>query len=126
MQRKQPEADLQKAVVRHLRQRATPGVVFWHTPNSSKLGGKRTKTGVPLEAIRGKALGVRAGVSDIIALRNREFFALELKAPNGRPTEAQLEFLSDIRAAGGHGCVAEGLNEALLILESWGLLRRAA
>jgi hypothetical protein len=126
MKRSQPEAKIQKEVVRHLRSRATPGVLFWHTPNSSKLGGKRTASGVPLEAIRGKALGVRPGVSDILAIRNGEFFALELKDNGGRPTEAQMAFQSDFQAAGGYACVAEGLDQALCVLESWGLLRRAA
>lgn len=118
MRRQQPEADIQKAVVQHLRQRASPGVIWWHTPN----GGKRAL----LEAARFKAMGVRPGVSDIIAFRKKEAFALELKASNGRPTEAQLEFQSEFRAAGGHAVVAEGLDEALRILEAWGLLRGAA
>ena len=103
------------AVADHLRVRGIPGVVWWHTPN----GGRR---GIS-EAMRFKRLGVRPGVSDIIAYFNGEAFALELKAPKGRPTEAQLEFLSEWRANGGHGVVAEGLDEALCILESWGLLR---
>jgi hypothetical protein len=118
MKRKHPEDDIQRAVVQHLRARATPGTVYWHTPN----GGHRNM----IEAVRFKSLGVRAGVSDIIALRNKEAFALELKAPGGRPTEAQLEFQSDFRAAGGHAVVAEGLDEALRILEAWNLLKRSA
>jgi hypothetical protein len=68
-------------------------------------------------------LGVRAGVSDILALHHGKFFALELKAPGGRPTEDQLAFISDVQANGGFTCVAEGLDEALRALETWGLLR---
>jgi hypothetical protein len=118
MTRKQPETEIHKAVVRHLWTRPTPGGVWFHPPN----GGQRNI----IEAVRFKSLGVRAGVSDIIALRNKEAFALELKAPGGRPTEAQLEFQSDFRAAGGHAVVAEGLDEALRILEAWNLLKRSA
>lgn len=112
------EDEIQIAVVQHLRTRAVPGVVFWHSPN----GGKRNIQ----EAARFKKLGVRSGVSDIIAYHKGEAFALELKAPKGRPTEEQLEFLSEWRSNGGHGVVAEGLDEALCILETWGLLRGAA
>lgn len=124
--RKHIEDDIQEAVAQHLRSRGMPGVVWWHSPNGSKLGGKRTKSGVPLQAIRLKRLGVRSGVSDIIAYHNKEAFALELKAPGGRATVEQLEFLSEWRAAGGHGIVAEGFEEAIRCLEAWGLLRGVA
>lgn len=95
-----------------------PGVVWFHVPNGAKLGA--------IQGAKFKRYGLRPGVSDILALHNREFFALELKAPKGRATESQLAFLDDVRAAGGHGCVAEGLDEAISILETWGLLKGKA
>ena len=110
-----PEDQVQKAVFQHIRQRGVPGLVAWHTPN----GGKRK----PIEAAIFKGLGVRAGVSDVIAVHQSKVFALELKAPGGKPTEAQLEFLSDISRAGGHTAIATGLDQALSVLEGWGLLR---
>jgi hypothetical protein len=109
-----PEDLIQRAVVQHLRQRGVPGLVFWHTPN----GGKRK----PIEASIFKGLGVRAGVSDIIAVHAGRIFALELKADDGRPTEAQLEFLSDLNRAGAFVAVATGLDKAIATLEAWGLL----
>jgi hypothetical protein len=51
---------------------------------------------------------------------------LELKAPKGKPTEAQLEFRDSISGQGAYTCIAEGLDEALMALELWGLLRAAA
>lgn len=81
-----PEDDLQRAVVSHLRSRGSRGLVFFHVPNSSKMGGKRTHDGVPLEAIRLKALGFRKGVSDLILLHEGCIFALELKAGKNTPT----------------------------------------
>lgn len=113
--RKNPEEQIQCAVVDHLRYRAYPDVVWFHVPN----GGKRNIA----TAARLKRMGVRAGVSDILAFRCGEMFALELKAPKGRPTETQLEFLSNWREAGGHGVVAEGVGEAIAVLESWNLIR---
>ena len=118
---KRPEQQIQQAVIQHLKQRAHPGVLYWHTPNGAYLGKKRAQVGAIM-----RSLGVRAGVSDIIALHQGKLFALELKAPKGRPTESQLEFLSDVQAAGGYGVVAEGLDEAVRCLEFWGLVRGVA
>lgn len=114
---KHPEDEIQIAVAAHLRARGTDAL-WWHTPNGGRRG--------MIEAVRFKKFGVRPGVSDIMAIHKGEMFGLELKAPNGRPTETQLAFLSALRANGGHGVVAEGLDEALAILEAWGLLRKAA
>ena len=109
---------IHKAVVAHLRARGDPRAVWWHTPNSGKL---------PVQyRMKLQTLGLRPGVSDIVCLHRREMFARELKKDGGRPTESQLAFLSDLRAAGGHGVVAEGLDEALACLEAWQILRRAA
>jgi len=105
------EGEVQKAVFEDLKARAMPGVVFWHVPND--------------KSSRRKA-GFRAGVSDVHALHRSKFYVVELKKTGGRATEDQLEFIADVNHAGGFGCVAEGLPEALGILETWGLLRRAA
>lgn len=110
-----PEDQIQRTVVQHLRQRGVPGLVWLHVPN----GGKRK----PVEAAIFKGLGVRAGASDLLLWHGGKSFALELKAPGGRATENQLQFLSDIDKAGAFTCLAEGADAALRTLESWGLLR---
>jgi len=46
-----------------------------------------------------------------------------LKAPGGRLSEAQLEFLARFNDAGGHTAIAEGIDRALACLSAWGLLR---
>ena len=106
---------IQRAVAEHLALRKRPGVVWWHTPN----GGKRH----PREARRLKEMGVRAGVSDLILVHNKEIFCLELKAPKGRESESQLQFLEDMKRAGAFCEIAYGLDEALATLEAWGLIR---
>lgn len=113
-----PEDAIQRAVVQHLRARGARDLVFWHTPN----GGKRRR----VEAAIFKGLGVRAGVADIVALHRGRFYALELKAPGGRPTESQIQFLQDVNKAGGYSALCEGLDRALSCLETWGLLRGQA
>lgn len=112
---RRPEQAIQKAVFEHIRQRGMPGLVAWHTPN----GGHRK----PIEAAILKSMGVRAGVSDVICVHKGKIYAMELKAPGGRATEAQLKFLSDIDAAGAFTAMPASLDAALATLEAWGLLR---
>ncbi|MGC2077131.1 MAG: hypothetical protein WA728_14075 [Xanthobacteraceae bacterium] len=117
-----PEQAIHKAVVAHLRQRGVSGLVFWHTPN----GVKRRSRKHHVQGAIAKGMGVRAGVSDLVLLHRGHAYALELKAPKGRPTVGQMEFVSDFNSAGGHACIAEGLDRALRVLETWGLLRGQA
>ena len=126
MSRKSPEATIHRTVVQHLRMRGVSGLVFFHVPNGSLLGGKRNRKGVPIQASIFNALGVRAGVSDLILLHAEKFYCLELKAPGGRPTEHQLKFISDADRAGAFTAMPEGLDAALATLEAWGLLRGQA
>lgn len=120
---KRPEQEIQRAVVQHLRQRGMPGLVFWHTPNGAFYGGKRNAKGVAIQGAIMSGLGVRAGVSDIIAVHAGKIFALELKAPGGRATDDQLKFISEIDRAGAFTALAEGLDAALSTIEAWGLVR---
>lgn len=113
-----PEDAIQRAVVQHLRQRGVPGLVFWHTPNGGKRGA--------IEAAIFKGLGVRAGVSDIIAVHAGRIYALELKSETGRQTESQMQFRADMDAAGAETGLAQGLDAALRIIEAWGLVRGVA
>lgn len=62
-------------------------------------GGRRA----PREAARLKAEGVKPGVSDLLLPLRRDGFAglwLELKAPKGKPTELQHEWLRRMARAG--------------------------
>lgn len=112
---RRPEQAIHKAVVQHLRTRAVSGLVWWHTPN----GGQRSKG----EGAILKSMGVRAGVSDFIFVHANKIYALELKAEGGRATEAQMQFLADIDAAGAFTALPAGLDAAIATLESWGLLK---
>ena len=104
-----------KPLVAHIRTRLVPGVVWHHSPNG---GWRDARQGALF-----KHMGTRAGWPDLEFLAGGEFFGLELKAPKGRPTESQLETLDAIRNAGGHGVVAEGLDEAIRCLSFWGLIK---
>jgi hypothetical protein len=110
-----PEQAIQRAVVQHLRTRAAPGVFWFAVPN----GGWRS----PIEAKIMSGTGTRPGVPDLIFLARGSCFALELKAPGGRPTEKQLACIAEMNAAGAYATVAEGLDRAIACLEEWGILR---
>jgi len=124
--RARPEDQIQRAVFQHFRQRAEPGVTAWHTPS----GGYRN----PIEAKIFKGLGVVPGVSDVLAIKATDcphcgygplpmVYALELKAPGGRASEAQMQFIHSVNDVGGCSVVAFGLDEALRCLEAWRLLK---
>jgi hypothetical protein len=113
--RQQPEAQIQRAVFQHLRARAAPGVFAFHPAN----GGYRK----PIEAKILQGLGVRAGVPDIIAIKDGRCYALELKSAGGKLSENQERVLIALRDADAMGTHAHGLDQALRILEGWGLLR---
>jgi hypothetical protein len=113
--RAQPEGQLQCAVCEHLRLRAKPDVVWLHPANGEK---REKRTGAKL-----KRMGVLAGAADLLLWHQGNSFALELKAPGCRPSEAQLDFLARFNDAGGHSAWADDVDRALACLDAWGLLR---
>lgn len=115
MRRRQPEAQIQEAVIKHLAQFGVKGHVAFHCPN----GGWRNVR----EASRLKRMGVLPGIPDLMIVYKGDVFGLELKAPGGRATEAQLETIARLEAAGAYCCVAEGFDASIGALSAWGLLR---
>lgn len=114
---RRPEQAIHKAVVSHLRMRSEPRVFFFHPAN----GGKR----LIIEARIFKALGVIAGVPDLIILKAGEVFGLELKATRGVLTPSQRLVHAAMREAGAETAVAHSLDEALATLEFWGVLKKS-
>lgn len=113
---KRPEQAIQRAVFQHLALRSMPGVFAFHCPN----GGKRSK----IEASIFKGLGVRSGVPDVLIFYRAQIFGLELKATKGRLTPVQRQTLNEMEMAGARTAIAHSLDEALVTLECWGVLRR--
>jgi hypothetical protein len=109
------EDQIQRAVFQHIKLRGVPGLVAIHPPN----GGYRR----PVEARIMKALGVTAGVPDLLLWHDGKSFAMELKATAGRVTDAQLDMLNRLSEAGVFTAICHGLDKAIAVLESWKLLR---
>src|SRR5258708_26659121 len=104
------EADVHKAVVNQLRYRSVPGLTFWHTPNGAYHGWR------PWQGAEMKRNGVLPGVADLILVNQGKCYALELKADEGRPTKAQIEFLERMAENGGQTAITAGLNGAIATL----------
>jgi hypothetical protein len=113
------EQNMQIAVVKHLRTRGVPGLLYWHTPQ-----GARYSSWVQGAIMNG--LGTLAGVSDLLLLYQRKFYALELKAPGEKPDKNQTAFLEAFWRHGGYAEYADNIDRAIEVLEDWGLLRGKA
>ena len=87
-----PEAQIQRAVIEHLRWRGVPNSFAFHPAN----GGWRTA----VEGAILKGMGVVAGVPDIIIIHAGKVFGLELKTDAGRLTDIQRETIEIMRRAG--------------------------
>lgn len=110
--RKQPEAILQKSIIQYLKY-AHPKLLYFAVPN----GGKRN----PIEASKLKAMGVLAGVADLLLFKSGCFYAIELKIGNNKPNDTQIDFEHRWLAEGGKYAVCRSLDELDTILKGWGI-----
>lgn len=128
--RRQPETELQIAVIEYLRM-ALPDAITLHCPN----GGKRSL----VEAKIMKAMGVLAGASDILVCWGTHFPAhgsgvkvpagslwIELKAGKGKLSKAQEAFRDDCRAKRIHWAEARNLEDVERACRAAGLRPRAS
>ena len=110
------EDEIQIEVAKRLRE---AGVPFFHVANE-----RRT---TPRQGAKLKAMGVSAGVPDIIAVMpaavGRGPFALELKTERGRLSDAQRNWLETLQACGWQTACTYGLREAMDRLQDWGLIK---
>lgn len=109
------EHQIHLAVIDHLRWRGADGSFVFHCPN----GGYRR----PVEAALLKAMGVVAGVPDVLVINRGRPFGLELKRHDGRLTPEQITCHALMRKAGATVSTCFGLDQALDQLTEWGLLK---
>lgn len=113
---KRPEQDIQKAIIAHLNMRADQPVFWWHTPNEGKRGF--------VNAAALKAMGLTAGIPDLLILKAGRLYALELKAAKGVLRPSQRLVMAHMEGCGAEVAVAHSVDEALFTLECWGILKR--
>lgn len=106
------EQSFQQTVVQFI-DRAAPGLLFFHVPNSSGNRGAR------LGGIM-KSMGLRAGVPDLVfVLPNAKIGFLELKAGKGSLSKSQREFRDEAQERGCPWAEARTLTEVWDALEAW-------
>jgi hypothetical protein len=113
--RRQPEAQLQRALVEYLRWCTRGDVWFTHLAN----GGARTA----IEGAIFKSLGVRAGAPDLLIIRAGQPIFVECKAPGRKPTLTQLECHDALLRAGATVETFDDVDAALAFLRRLGVLR---
>jgi hypothetical protein len=109
------EDEIHIAVADILRANERPGVYWFHVPN----GGHRS----PGAAAKFKAMGVKAGVPDLIVIVAGKVHGLELKrSKGGTVSPEQKQAHADLRSAGAVVEVAKGYQQAVEQLRQWGAI----
>ena len=115
--RNHPEEALQRATAAYLDLALPTDAVFFHPPN----GGARSRA----EAGIFKAMGVKAGVPDIIVIHQGRVAAIELKAPGGTLSPAQKNMHARLSLAGALVYTAMRIEQVEGFLRGCGVPLRA-
>jgi hypothetical protein len=113
--RHQPEAQLHRSLVEHLRWCARSDVWWAHIPN----GGARTA----IEGAIFKSLGVQPGAPDLLVVRAGQALFIECKAPGRKLSPSQVECHEALRRAGAAVETTDNIDGALGFLRRHGVLR---
>jgi hypothetical protein len=107
---RRPEQAFQKSLVKDLAMILEPRVFFFHVPN----GGWRSK----VEAAILQAMGVVAGMTDLVIFHEGRAFVMECKPPKGgRLSDDQITCHARITRAGVPVATVRTLREALAFLK---------
>jgi len=97
------EDELQATVVDHLiqRERIARDVYVMHVPNEAGAGGEKARN-AQKKKLR---LGMRPGAPDLILFTRHGVLAIEMKAENGRRSDAQKEVAATLGGLGHRYCL---------------------
>ena len=113
MKRREPEREIQTAIVKALREHCKHP--WWAVPNG---GARHIRVAAKL-----KAEGVRPGVADLCFILPGPMPAfLEFKSENGKLSKHQKAFLDEVAGMGCQWGIAHSIDEAHGILAAWGCL----
>lgn len=104
-------------VARYLEHALSPDISWWHTPN----GGKRSKA----EAGRFKAMGVKAGIPDLLFFHRSQLDAIELKVGKNNLTSKQEDVRDQLLREGARYAVCRSLSDVCDTLDEWGYRLKA-
>ena len=112
------EFQTQISLIDRLKLQCNPAVVYWHTPNGEERD-KRT-------AAKLRAMGVLPGVADLqfiwLGDRSPRVLFLELKRAGEKQSDDQIWFEKLVRERGCDYEVATGIDEAVKVLQRYGIL----
>lgn len=69
-----------------------------------------------------RAMGLRAGVHDLVLCWRGRFIGIEIKAPKGRVTPEQKRWHGEVEAALGESYVIYDVGELAYLLRQWGVV----
>ncbi len=96
------------------------GCVVWRNETGGFWAGKvvhQSQGQVTLQGARLIPCGLMKGSSDIVGIApSGHFLAIEVKTPTGRATKEQLNFIDQVKKAGGIAGIARSVEEALTII----------
>lgn len=111
------ETKIQRAIMIALSEAGC--LVFRNETSGAWVGKVAHKTGqqVTLDCAKMIKFGLAIGSSDLIGITpDGRFLAVEVKTPKGRPTKEQLNFIEQVRNAGGIAGIARSVEDALDLL----------
>jgi hypothetical protein len=110
------ERQIHISLVARLQLQCRKGIVFWHTPNGEVRD--------PRDAAKLKAMGVMAGVADLVFVfpNAAPLLFLELKRAKEKPSIYQNTFAMLMRRSGHHYELANGIDQAVEILQRYNVL----
>ncbi len=101
------EKDIQDEILEYL---GWAGILAWrNNTGAAKYEGKERTYFVRFS---------RPGASDIFAIKNGRFIAIEVKKPGGKLSPNQVTFLEEVREAGGLAIVAYSLADVEKLLNT--------
>jgi len=113
--RRHEEDDLQIAVMRFVAAAVRKDVLVFHPAN----GGARSKA----QGARFKAMGVVAGIPDLVIIINGRAHGIELKTTKGRVSDVQWDVAELWVQAGGVYALARSVEDVRILLKGWGALK---
>lgn len=111
------EETIHRAICAFLDLALPEDAAYFHPAN----GGSRNA----IEAKKLKAMGVKAGVFDLVIVWRGRVFMLEVKSPSGVLSAAQHRWGKTLDNCGVPHRVVRSVNEAAAALGAWGLVLRA-
>lgn len=94
------------------------GIFVFMVPNDA--AGKIT----PAKAGRLKAMGLRAGISDLVLVgKDGRAHFLEVKTEKGKLSESQKRFCDYCQSMGWHYAIARSVDHAMLSAKTWHLIQ---